>query len=238
MADDQEMVEEQRRAMRRAMDDVAAHLRDEGLSLEAAARFAGYSPFHFHRLFHAWTGETFGRYVRVRRLAGAARELRRTDRDGTRIALEAGYGSQPSFIRSFARMFGTSPRQFRRRDCTVHQPRFAELAARTVAGVVCLTDTSQDRNIAQAWTAFGARWPRIPDKTNEHVCYGLELYEPAAVRREGGFAYLAGVEVAAAPAAGVDGIVFRAIPGGRYAIFTHIGSTELLGETFDFIYRG
>ncbi|MFC5528162.1 helix-turn-helix domain-containing protein [Cohnella yongneupensis] len=44
---------------------------------EAAAREFGYSPFHFHRLFQAWTGETFGKYVRVRRLANAARELRR-----------------------------------------------------------------------------------------------------------------------------------------------------------------
>ncbi|SEN54377.1 GyrI-like domain-containing protein [Paenibacillus sp. OV219] len=69
----------------------------------------------------------------------------------------------------------------------------------------------------------------------EEHCYGLELYEPQAGARSGQFTYMAGVQVSdlSALPQGVSGYT---IPGGRYAVFTHVGSTELLGETFGYIY--
>ena len=45
----------------RVIDHVRAHLAEE-LSLDRLARVAAFSPFHFHRIFRAITGETlFGR---------------------------------------------------------------------------------------------------------------------------------------------------------------------------------
>src|SRR6266851_1333326 len=41
---------------------------DEQLELDALAKVANFSPFHFHRLFTAWFGETLGDYMRRRRL--------------------------------------------------------------------------------------------------------------------------------------------------------------------------
>ncbi|MCM3629710.1 GyrI-like domain-containing protein [Paenibacillus glycanilyticus] len=231
------MTEEQLSSAQKITEYVAANLFEDTLSLETAARESGYSPFHFHRLFRAWTGETFAQYVRVRRLAGAARELRQRQVNGTQAAFHSGYRSHESFIRSFERMFGASPRRFIGRDCTVKEPKIAYLADRIVAGVACNTNTSQDRNIAKAWKTFGSKWSAITNKLNEHLCYGLEMYEPGASEREGVFAYLACVEVSIAPAESDSGIASFTIPGGRYAVFTHLGSTEILGETFDYIYK-
>jgi AraC family transcriptional regulator len=46
------------------------------LDLEALAAVAHFSPYHFHRLFLAWTGQTLGDYLARRRLEKAAQRLR------------------------------------------------------------------------------------------------------------------------------------------------------------------
>jgi len=53
--------------MHRVLEHVERRL-DEQLELDALARVANFSAFHFHRLFTAWMGETLGDYVRRRRL--------------------------------------------------------------------------------------------------------------------------------------------------------------------------
>ncbi|SEN54335.1 helix-turn-helix transcriptional regulator [Paenibacillus sp. OV219] len=145
------MKEEQRYAgIIRVAEFIERHLQEE-LHLEELARLTGYSPFHFHRLFCACTGETLSQYIRERRLAYAAQRLRSTDESGTRIGFDIGYGSHESFIRSFEKRFGEPPQLFRRRACTMREAKIEVLQAAHVAGVVCQTDTSKDRHIAGAW---------------------------------------------------------------------------------------
>jgi AraC family transcriptional regulator len=60
--------------MHRVVEHIDRHL-DEPLELETLAGVAHFSPFHFHRLFSAWMGETLGEYVRRRRLEIAAQRL-------------------------------------------------------------------------------------------------------------------------------------------------------------------
>ncbi|HAT30850.1 MAG TPA: AraC family transcriptional regulator, partial [Janthinobacterium sp.] len=66
--------------MNRVLDHIDRHL-DTPLVLDDLARVAHFSPFHFHRVFAAWLGETLGDYVQRRRLAaGAGLLAARTDR--------------------------------------------------------------------------------------------------------------------------------------------------------------
>jgi AraC family transcriptional regulator len=58
--------------MNRVMDYIDSHLAGK-MDLSALASVAHFSPFHFHRLFAAWTGATLGDYVRRRRLDVAGR---------------------------------------------------------------------------------------------------------------------------------------------------------------------
>ncbi|WP_224362041.1 AraC family transcriptional regulator [Hyalangium versicolor] len=93
---------------------VEAHS-DEDCSLDTLAAHAGLSSFHFLRVFRAMTGQTPRQFVIATRMRGAAIALRSTRRRITDIALDAGFGDLSHFTVSFARVFGLSPRNYRKR---------------------------------------------------------------------------------------------------------------------------
>lgn len=98
-------------AVQRFIED---HL-DENLALDRLAELAGYSPCHFHRVFHGVVGESTADYVRRLRMERAAQSLRYRRRSVLEIALDAGYGSHEAFTRAFARAYGVAPATWRRR---------------------------------------------------------------------------------------------------------------------------
>lgn len=70
-----------------ALADVVYYIRtrlDDSLDLSALSGRAGFSPYHFHRLFRAFAGESLASYVRRERLQRAAQRLRETARRGRR----------------------------------------------------------------------------------------------------------------------------------------------------------
>lgn len=87
---------------------------EQPLSLSTLAEVAHFSPFHFHRLFSAWMGETFGDYLRRRRVEVAAMRLAAQPRTKIlNIALSVGFGSAEAFTRAFKSRFGYSPTNWR-----------------------------------------------------------------------------------------------------------------------------
>jgi AraC family transcriptional regulator len=102
--------------MHRVQEHIDRHL-DRPLDLEALAAVAHFSPYHFHRLFLAWTGQTLGDYLARRRLEKAAQRLRgQPESTVLSIALGVGYGSAEAFARAFKARFGHSPTQWRNLD--------------------------------------------------------------------------------------------------------------------------
>jgi len=97
----------------RVMDYICTHL-TEPLDLDTLAAVAHFSPFHFHRIFSAATGETLADYVRRRRLElGAGRLLAHTREPVLNIALDVGFTSAELFSRNFRQHFGISPSAWR-----------------------------------------------------------------------------------------------------------------------------
>ncbi|MCX6092574.1 MAG: GyrI-like domain-containing protein [Candidatus Bipolaricaulota bacterium] len=97
----------------RVMDYIQAHLSGD-LGLEALARVAGFSPFHFHRVFRAVVGETLNDFIRRVRVGAAANRLLSNPRESiTEIAVACGYSSPSAFAREFRNAFGTSASEFR-----------------------------------------------------------------------------------------------------------------------------
>jgi AraC family transcriptional regulator len=86
----------------------------EESSLEAAAKEAGLSPFHFLRVFNKVLGVTPHQYLVRTRLRRAARLLAEGTSPVTEVALDAGFADLSNFVRSFRRAAGASPREFRR----------------------------------------------------------------------------------------------------------------------------
>lgn len=120
-------------AVLRAVARVARSL-DEALDLEALAREAALSPFHFHRVFRGLVGETPLELHRRLRLERAAERLCRTAAGVTEIAFGAGYQTHEAFTRAFRQCYGTSPSAFRQRAAEMrsacHGGPPTELAAR------------------------------------------------------------------------------------------------------------
>lgn len=101
--------------MHRAQEYIDTHL-DQMLEIADVARVANFSAFHFHRVFSAWLGETFGDYLRRRRLEMAASRLVAQPRVPVMsIALAVGFGSSEAFARAFKLRFGCTPTAWRTR---------------------------------------------------------------------------------------------------------------------------
>ena len=103
----------------------------EPVDLEAAAREAGLSPFHYLRVFSRVLGVTPHQYLVRCRLRNAARLLADEDRSITDIALDVGFADLSNFVRSFHRAAGVSPREFRKAakgDRRIFQERLAATA--------------------------------------------------------------------------------------------------------------
>ncbi len=99
--------------MHRVLEHIDRHL-DRQVSLPELAEVAHFSPFHFHRLFSSWMGETVGDYMRRRRLETAASRLAsQPDVTVLQAALAAGFGSAEAFTRAFKSRFGQAPTAWR-----------------------------------------------------------------------------------------------------------------------------
>ena len=101
----------------RAIDFVLGRL-DQPLALNRVAKVAGFSPFHFHRIFQSMVGESLQAFVKRVRLERAVMMLPQRDwptrrkRSMTDIALACGFTSSADFSRSFKQRFGVPPSRF------------------------------------------------------------------------------------------------------------------------------
>lgn len=99
--------------MNRVIDHIQANL-SEPLNLHRLAAIACFSPFHFHRLFHACIGETLQQFIHRLRLEQAAQLLAfQPAKTISEIALECGFSSSSTFARSFKLAFGATASEWR-----------------------------------------------------------------------------------------------------------------------------
>lgn len=113
-----------RAALDRVLRHIDAHLGDP-ISLTDLAAAACMSRFHFARRFRQSTGESPMQYVMRRRIERAMPMPAGSARSVAAIALELGFFDQSHFTRSFRRLAGMAPRDYRRR----HLPRQAVTGA-------------------------------------------------------------------------------------------------------------
>lgn len=98
-----------------AVRHIADHL-DEPPSLVELAGLAGFSSFHFHRLFAGLVGETPVEMGRRLLLERACWQLQNTDLPVTEIAVEAGFETHEGFIRALRSAKGMTPTAYRQNE--------------------------------------------------------------------------------------------------------------------------
>ncbi len=85
----------------------------ENIALEEAASIAGFSKYHFSKLFREYTGLGFTEFMLRERLRIAEALLREQKLTITEVSLEAGFNSISTFNRVFQQFKKVSPTKFR-----------------------------------------------------------------------------------------------------------------------------
>jgi AraC-like DNA-binding protein/ligand-binding sensor protein len=98
--------------VQRAREYIEKH-KSEEISLAEVAKSAGASVFHFCKVFHKATGLKFTDYVARVRLEDARNRLLNPNLRISEIAYDVGFQSLTQFNRTFKRVFGQSPTEFR-----------------------------------------------------------------------------------------------------------------------------
>jgi len=99
------------------MLSVCSYINDhctEELTLSKAADLAGFSKYHFTRLFKDFAHTSFYKYLNKKRISHAEQLLINPDYSITEVALHSGFSSLTAFIRMFKQLKGCTPTQFRK----------------------------------------------------------------------------------------------------------------------------
>ncbi len=83
------------------------------LNLVQVAQMAHLSPYYFHRVFKAVSGETLADFIRRLRMEEAARLLFYNNSNVTNVAMELGFSSSQSLAKAFKKHFDLTPSDFR-----------------------------------------------------------------------------------------------------------------------------
>lgn len=111
---DQKCQDEYIRRIHKVQDYIEYHL-DQSLSIEELAGAAGFSKYHFSRIFQGILHEPLAHYVNWIRMERALFLLaHRADKNMTDIAYELGFTDSAVFSRAFKNYHGISPREYRK----------------------------------------------------------------------------------------------------------------------------
>jgi AraC family transcriptional regulator len=230
---------------------------DQPLDLRSLAGIAGFSPFHFHRIFAAYTGETLAEYVRRIRLQRAALDLLDPARTVTAVALVSGYETPAAFSKAFKQHFGVSPSELRamgrqRALSVIHrgrpknhqrrigvEPEIRELPEQSVVYVrrTGLVDGNFNQAAKEAFQVLCQFLEEHDLRGHIVQCLAITPDEPgvtppAECRYDAGFILRDGTRVEPEGEVGVQ--VLRA---GRWAVFLHKGPHETMWQTWNAAYR-
>ncbi|MCU0486365.1 MAG: GyrI-like domain-containing protein [Anaerolineales bacterium] len=113
------------------------------------------------------------------------------------------------------------------------EPKFVELPAFTVVGMRYY-GRNENQEISQMWEVFNQKCCQIQHIHTGSPAYGVCFSVPGAPAGE--FEYVASFAVDKVENVPAE-MVVREVPAHKYAVFTHVGELDKLGETYRYIYQ-
>ena len=243
----------------RVIDYLRANL-DRQVKLKELAKVACFSEFHFHRIFHAVSGETLNNFTKRLRLEKAARLLRYSNQSLTDIAFDCGFSSSATFSRSFRAGYDTSPSQFRKsgeiKKSKIRKELFSgdeyylpmsaeekraafpvrllDLPERQVAYIRVTNAFETDRVIAALKTLIG--WAKAQNIFSQGTLFGMSVDDPHVTPK-----HLYRYEVCLAsslPFECREGMSRLKMPAMRYAVTRVSGDIRKVATATDYLIRG
>ncbi|MDR3712424.1 MAG: GyrI-like domain-containing protein [Puia sp.] len=222
------------------------------LTITDIARQAHFSPFHFHRIFTAFVGETIGDYTTRTRMARAAL-LIENGMSVAETAARSGYKTSSSFIQVFKYSFGILPSKFRGSGKKVYaQKRKENQTADTDAPVADFRNLPTlsmltIRNRVPANEDFTAIAGQAFDTLHRYL-ERQHILEKVSMRlgilrdfdlltaKDCGFDACAVIPDSIAPVIKRP-VIAGTIEQGTWAVFRHRGPYDTLWQTWNRIYR-
>ncbi len=223
-------------------------------AMEDVSEHAGFSLYHFMRMFYTYTGYSLKEYVRVRRLSEAAAELVHGSLKVKELAGKMGFDSPEAFIRAFKREFRITPSQYRNNNQLIlYTPKLKvqicpkinggnkmdykikEMPELKVLGLK--RKVKHDGSIGKLWNEFTGRFSEL-EQYKDAPLVGVvphdKRFEERAPKADESFWYMTGVIVQ-----NVDnipkGMEIYTIKPAKYAIFTYTGPIENMCSIFNYI---
>ncbi len=233
----------------RVVEYIDKHLGEE-MDLKKLAELSNFSEYHFHRIFKAFRHETLLAYIIRKRLETAAHLLHHSELPIESIAYNVGYEMPSSLSKSFKQCYGISPTAYRNNkhynknylimkqeavnpEFKLKAPKIVELDNKAVI-YISLTGAYSELDFPGTFTKLwnfvkehklftagiehiGLYYnnPKVTDssKLRSDVC--LTVHKPVQPQGE---------------------VAVKEIPGGKYAVFTHIGPYNNVGVVYDAIF--
>ncbi len=211
-------------SIQRAIDYIEENLCFE-LKTDELAAAAGYSKYHFTRVFAEVTGLTPADYIRKRRLSQIADELEHCPGSIAEIAFRYGFNSKENFVRAFKAEHHILPTEYKRAQNSLKLcPRVRLDFVRTplVPEIVTLSPfsltvlESDETFPPHFWNKYNCRGVSRRLSGGRTVAdYGVSSWDSA----EGRLRYYIGIRTEEA-VGDTEGTVRLAVDGGLYAVFT------------------
>jgi transcriptional regulator, araC-type len=234
------------RGINRVVEYINNHL-DEPLSLEILASESCFSPFHFHRIFKAFIGETVGSYIQRVRLETAVHLLRYSELPIETIASHIGYEMPSSLSKAFKNTYGISPSEYRKRHdlqlrplatnneiIRLKPPKIAHLSSQRVL-YVHATGAYAEINYAEQ---FAILWEQV--RVQRLYTAGIELiglYYDCPTVTEADYLRTDLCLTIHKPAIPRGEVGVKEIDGGQYAVFLYRGPYQKLQCAYNFIFK-
>jgi AraC family transcriptional regulator len=206
---------EYRTCIQNSLDYIEEHLQDS-LTVEELAKIAGFSTYHYYRVFNVYVGIPVMEYIRRRRLAYAAAELAH-GKSIIAIAMDYGFDSHNGFAKAFRKTYGCSPDQYRihasgqvpKKVDLLHlkeynltggivvEPKIVAKPACKIAGYKLKTTCRDGKNLQEIPAFWGKMTPeRFAELHQLHIVHPNELGACLPMdMATGDFSYIIAVEV-------------------------------------------
>jgi AraC family transcriptional regulator len=246
-----------RMCIQNSIDYIEGRLQED-ITVDELARIAGFSPYHYYRVFNAYVGIPIVEYIRRRRLAYAAAELACGKRI-IDIAMDYGFDTHNGFAKAFRKAYGCSPEKYRihgsgqipkkvdllllmqynLKGAIVVEPKIMVKPAAKIAGYELKTTCFEGKNMREIPAFWGSMTPEHFATLHKtlHAVHHNELgvcFPPDSTT--GDFSYVIAVEVHDYEE--VPSEIFRGeIPEATYAVFK-VPPVETMGPEFSDAIQG
>jgi AraC family transcriptional regulator len=237
---------------------------DETITTLELSDIAGFSQYHFHRLFVGHFAINVGRYIKLCRFKQACYQLAfRQKMSLLDIAQTCGYENASSFSREFKNISGIAPSTFRKEanwslcnriieplDSQIKKP-ISELKSKKMqpsklsqevkiihfpdTRVACLEHRGAPNKVMESVGKF-IQWRKQYGSSPKHSdTYNILYDDPSMVEPfDYRFDVCASIKSDLKP--NEWGVIEKTIPGGHCAVMRHLGSEHMLGHSIRHLY--